>query len=80
MGIQDDINNLTNEIAEEEQSATILDKQADDERATSTQKIDTWQQQAGRHRDAANRMRQELDAKQKELVNEQARKAEEEKQ
>ena len=71
MALQDDINNLTRDIAGEEQSATILDDQISSEQLTSGQKVQAWQQQAGRHRDAAVRMSQDLQAKQQELAREQ---------
>ena len=71
MATQDDINNLTDQIAEEQQSAAILDKQISAEQQKSTRLIDAWQQQANRHRDAATRMDQDLRAKQQQLEREQ---------
>lgn len=71
MATQDDINNLTNQIAEEQQSATILDGQISAEQQKSSRLINAWQQQAHRHRNAATRMEQELQAKQKQLEREQ---------
>ncbi|MEO7904177.1 MAG: hypothetical protein ABIR91_00110 [Candidatus Saccharimonadales bacterium] len=71
MATQDDIINLTHEIAEEQQSAAIIEKQISDEQLRSSHLIDGWQQQARRHHDAANRMEQSLQAKRHQLEQEQ---------
>lgn len=77
MATQDDINNLTTEIASEQESARIIDQQVANEQRNSAQKIDAWQQQANRHRDAVARMQQDLKAKQQLLIHEQQQAASE---
>ena len=70
MATQDDIDNLTNQINHERQSATLLQDQILKEQQASAQRIDSWQQQARRHNDAATRMQQNLESKQHQLMHE----------
>lgn len=71
MATQDDIDNLTNQINSEQQSATLLEKEITKEQQNSAQKVSKWQEQARRHHDTAAHLQQNLEAKQKELTREQ---------
>jgi hypothetical protein len=71
MATQDDIDNLTNQINAEQQSAELLEKDIAKEQQNSAQKISGLQERARRHHDTAAHMMQTLEAKQKELIREQ---------
>lgn len=77
MALQDDINNLTSQINEEQQSATILEADIAKEQQNSAQKVHSLQDRAQRHHDSIERMQQELQVKQRELAQEQQRQADE---
>ncbi|GEM_PF-2048254 len=77
MATQDDINNLISQIKGERQSAKLLDEQITKEQQNSTQLIESWQQQAKRHRETATRMAQRLDDLQRQLTDEQYRQSDE---
>lgn len=73
MATQDDINNLIGQINDEQQRAKLLEEQITKEQQKSAQLVESWQQQAGRHREAATRLSQRLDDLQRQLTDEQHR-------
>lgn len=77
MATQDDINNLTSQIAEEMQSAAILEADITKEQQNSTQKVHGLRERADRHHETADRMQQELQTKQQQLIHEQQQQADE---
>lgn len=71
MATQDDINNLTEQIASEQRSTSTLDQQIAAEQQRSAQLISGWRQQADSHRESIKRMQYDLQAKQQQLQREQ---------
>ena len=70
MTTQDDINNLTEQINAEQQSAALLENEISKEQQNSAQRISKLQEKARRHHDAAAHMQQNLEAKQKQHAQE----------
>lgn len=76
MATQNDIDTLKSQIGSEQQSASLLDEEIRKEEQNTAQKVAAWQQKSDSHRQAADRMQQDLKAKQDELQREQQKEAE----